>query len=178
MFKNNKGFTLVEVIVSIALLAIIITPVSMMIIHQTNTTRNNKYKSMVQQNAQMAMAAFRTKCIPASGIVTLTDASGNDISMNNTANVKFSKFTVENSFAGDKTTYLCTKDVDNTPVFVYSGGARIPDIDVTLSPIPDTASYDSCKGVKVSVTATALDSSTNKTYTETIENQFYFRNKK
>lgn len=173
MKKSNAGFTLVEVIVSIAILSIIITPIGFMLINQSKSTKDNQNITFVQQNAQLAMSSFRTKCIPASSVITIENESGLSVLSESTANVQFSKLVLKNIHTGESTTYEYNS---STHTLRYNGADIATGIKVLVSPLPDTSNYANCKGLKINIESSKSDAGTKKTHNLKLENQFYFRN--
>lgn len=173
MKQNTKGFTLVEVILCIALLMVVITPIGYMLINQTKSTKDNQAKSIVQQNAQSAMAAFRTKCLPASFVTSVEDSGGISAMSESTADLEFSKLTIKNKYTNEITTYKYDSSIKT---LTYNNSAVIDGLKIYLSPLPDTADYSNCKGLKVKIISEKPTPETGKTHKVELENQFYFRN--
>lgn len=173
MKNNNKGFTLVEVILCIALLAIVVLPISHMLTQQSKSSRTNRNDSTVQQQALNGMAAFRTKCIPASAVTELKDSSGLNSLNSDSAELEFSKLVIKNNYTTETTTYeydSSTKTLECNNSYVADG------VEVRISPLPAGTTYKTCKGLKVHMISSIDDTVIDKTHKVDIENQFYFRN--
>jgi len=173
MKNNNKGFTLVEVTVCIALLAIVITPIGLLINQQTKTAKAKKNDATVQQNVQLVMSAFRTKCIPASSVTSITDSGGSDAHDTDTENLAFSKLVINNVHTGETTTYEYDT---SSKTLMYNNTFVADNVEVLVSPLPEASTYANCKGIRVKVVSSLTDDSIKKSHSADIENQFYFRN--
>lgn len=173
MKQNAKGFTLVEVILCIALLTVVITPIGYMLTNQAKSTKDNQAKSIVQQNAQSAMAAFRTKCLPASFITVIEDAGGISAMSESTANLEFSKLVIKNKYTNETTTYKYDSSAHS---LTYNDSSVADGLKIYLTPLPDTSDYGNCKGLKVKIISEKNIAATGKTHKVELENQFYFRN--
>lgn len=58
--RNNKGFSLVDSIIAVAVLTILITPILYQVIHTLNTSRQAKERQYVLDNAQYVMTYFQS----------------------------------------------------------------------------------------------------------------------
>ncbi len=173
MSNNNKGYTLVEVVLCVALLAIVIAPIGFMLINQSKSAKDNSNKMAVSQNAQTVMATFRTKCLPASGVSELKTLGGSNALDDSTADLEFSKLKIFNKYKNEYTTYEYNP---STKTFTYNGADIADNVTVYLSPLPDSATYANCRGLKVKINSFNTDAGTGKTHNVDLENQFYFRN--
>lgn len=175
--KNSKGFTLVEVIVAVALMAIVIAPIGFMIISQSRSAKDNQDKVLVQQNTQIVMSAFRTYCIPASAVTEIRNSGGISEMSNSVSDLDFSVLKVKNNYTGEVTTYQYDSSTGTFSVKAPSGSeSSVSNVKLLISPLPDTADYATCKGLKISVSSEITNAGTGKTNNSALENQFYFRN--
>ncbi|MBF8982641.1 type II secretion system protein [Lutibacter sp. B2] len=60
LFKNKKGFTLIEIIVSIAILGIIIVPISSLFVTSVRMNKQSEEMMMASQKAQQIIEALRS----------------------------------------------------------------------------------------------------------------------
>ncbi|MCX7714959.1 MAG: prepilin-type N-terminal cleavage/methylation domain-containing protein [Clostridia bacterium] len=171
--KHDDGFTLVEVIVTISVLLIVIVPIGAFMLHNLKDSKIVYDQSEVQQNAQMVMATFREKCIPASGISVITSSSGVNSLNESTENLKFKSLTVVNSPTGETNTFEYD---ESAGTFKFNGASIAKGINIAVSPLPSGTTYKNCTGIKVKVTSSKNNTSIGKTQKVEIENQFYFRN--
>ena len=58
--RNNKGFSIVDSIIAVAVLTILITPILYQVIHTMNTSRQAKERQYVLDNAQYVMTFFQS----------------------------------------------------------------------------------------------------------------------
>jgi type II secretory pathway pseudopilin PulG len=58
--RNNKGFSLVDSIIAVAVLSLLITPILYQVIHTLNTSRQAKERQYVLDNAQYVMTYFQS----------------------------------------------------------------------------------------------------------------------
>jgi len=58
--RNNKGFSLIDSIIAVAVLSILITPILIQVVHTLNTSRQAKERQYVLDNAQYVMTYFQS----------------------------------------------------------------------------------------------------------------------
>lgn len=73
--KNKKGITLIEVIVSAAILSIIIVPISMMVNTSVKTNKNSESKQQATVIAQKLIEDLKINNKPVGGTIRLLDSS-------------------------------------------------------------------------------------------------------
>ena len=103
--KNNKGFSLIEVIVAVAVFAILIVPLTTQLISAININTRSTKKQYAIEKAEEIMESFKT-----------ADLSGSAISIpdgNSTGNYDFALTGTENktqSLPGSETVDYTIKD--------------------------------------------------------------------
>ena len=86
MIKSNKGLTLVELIVSLAILGIIIAPLSSFFVNTVKVNKDSENQMIANQLAQKYMEQLKF-----SDIIELTDEDEQEIKDNNYPNFKITK---------------------------------------------------------------------------------------
>lgn len=95
-YKKHNGFTLVEVIISFALFAILMTPIYSMII---STMNNNKNAAIKQTAALHGQEIFEE--IKSGNVVAVKNADGNIIGISKIGNISISSTTGKKTFDDD-----------------------------------------------------------------------------
>jgi len=57
--RNNKGFSLIELIIAVAVMALLITPIIVQLAHTLETSAQAKEKQYADENAEYVMEYFR-----------------------------------------------------------------------------------------------------------------------
>lgn len=192
--NNEKGFTLVEIIVIIAIMALLLIPIASLMISNSKGIISANQNTDLQEKALQIMSAFRTNCLYTSNVESLTL---NGISSEDTI------FTVDldNGFDQDSdgASFVMTvrKPTDAgyiRTVYTYDNSTnefsivddgksmlKVSDIIVSLQPIgkknTTQFTFREAYGVKVTVElARDLDRISQKITLKDLSNAFYFRN--
>lgn len=192
--NNEKGFTLVEIIVIIAIMALLLIPIASLMISNSKGIISANQNTDLQEKALQIMSAFRTNCLYTSNVESLTL---NGISSEDTI------FTVDldNGFDQDSdgASFVMTvrKPTDAgyiRTVYTYDNSTnefsivddgksmlKVSDIIVSLQPIgrknTTQFTFREAYGVKVTVElARDLDRISKKITLKDLSNAFYFRN--
>jgi type II secretory pathway pseudopilin PulG len=107
ILKYNKGFTLIETIVSLSLFFIVIATVSNILIHSFNTFYKVSVKQELLANATIAMEFISTRIITADEILLITHPNSNTVK----------ELHLERREVGRNGTIVL-----NTDIFTYSKG--------------------------------------------------------
>ncbi len=136
--KNQRGFTLVEIIISIAILGIIITPLSSLFVSSVNYNSKAKYKEIANHLAQKYME--KTMMMDKSEYITFG-------TQNATETVDGKSFNIQIDLSETVDTYILSKKNDS---------AVVPSYDATI----DSSSGDIADGdtldIEVVKTATNI----------------------
>lgn len=191
--RNNKGFTLVELTVSIALISVVMLAIGSMLI--SATVNNNKIynQSEVHQNSELAITAVRTTCMEASQVYSITDSSGSN-AMNDKGKIQLGEIVLNRAIIKDKSftpTYEKKYYKFDSAAHTFSEKNNASDsytviatnIDnIEILPLPydetnPTTTFKECTGIEVHFNS-AIDDKAIKKKSEIInlESQFYFRN--
>ena len=57
--KKNSGFSLIEVVIAVAILGLLITPILTQIVQTSNTSRKAKERQAAVENAEMSRISFK-----------------------------------------------------------------------------------------------------------------------
>ena len=137
IMKNNKGFTLIEVLVSIAIIGLVITALYNMNIAGFNFLAYNQDRVELQREARLISTNLETQIRKSSGI---------DNDMSDQDNLYFDngdRFYVQNNIlkfndSSSGTTRNITTDVISSHSFSYDGESVIFDFVLNL----DNSSYE------------------------------------
>ncbi|MCH5185335.1 MAG: prepilin-type N-terminal cleavage/methylation domain-containing protein [Oscillospiraceae bacterium] len=188
--RNNKGFTLIEVVLGIALTSIVLLAVGSMLVTAVVNNKDIANKSVVQQNSELALAELRTTCFDASQIMEIKDTSGHD-AINETGRIPLGEMVIRravingDNFAAPSEILTFYKFDDTAHTFgfkddVYSNYGLVSQyIDsIYIEPLPSdgTTTFKDCLGIEVSIKGLLKDTAIKKKSEVNVVTQIYFRN--
>lgn len=172
--KNQKGFTLVELIVVICILGFVLTSISGFLLANIKAFNTAEQQVEAQTQAQYALNGFIERCIGTKGITAITfDEFGVPYKNLNTVNLLKSDGSTIVQFDFADGTLSVTEGGTTTKLADYIETFEILPIAASVLEAPAASDYSdiSCRGVKVTVVAKMKES------TVTLTSEVYFRNK-
>jgi len=178
--KSSRGFTLIELIISIAITGMVITAVSSFMIYNIKSFHRSEDQFDVQYHAQSAMNQFVDKVIGTSGILDI-EFSDEDAIIGKDGEYSISWVKLDNSKnappPSDEAVIFFRHDKTKPAMFYGYKSLSLANTqfayyitDFRLKPLPDGTNFEDCRGIHISISAKKGQASI------TVENEIYFRN--
>lgn len=191
MKKNHqKGFTLIEVIVSIAIMTLILVPLCSIMITNSKSIINTNENNDLQEKALQIMSAFRTHCLYTRNVEKLTVGGTNrlsyifDSASNETTGGQSFELTVDKPSDTGVTRTVYSYSNAGTGIFTITDNGdtklTVEDVIVNIQPVTKKGlalSFDNAAGINVTVALSRNNTKSNsKIELKELGNSFYFRN--
>lgn len=193
MKLNNKGFTLVEVVLAVLLTSFIMLGIGSLFINSMTSNRHIQNQNTSQQYAEIILAELNTTCYDASQITEISDGSGD--SMNDTGEIDLHTMVISKTLTDDSLNML-PEDTAEKKYYMYDDLTRTfavkdsssgsystiaSNIDgVKVIPLPKDAdpptTFETCTGIEVIIQVKTIDEGINKDADINLSTQYYFRN--
>lgn len=189
--KNNKGFSLVELLVVLAIAAIVLTAISTFMIMNLKSFNLSRDEGELQSQGQRAMNQLMTSLIEAEKLIEIegfkeaADGSKSDTAINlqSTGMNYVSKLVLQNVNTPNNLFIFVhqhdnTVDENNKLLWevgnsMNAGSSSSSFIEaLKIEPLPQSTTYEACKGLRVQLT---LKKNGKRIQ---LENKVYFRNAK
>ena len=175
--KEKKGFTLVELLVTLGIMCIVMTAIFTFFIFNYNTYHKAEDRIEAQYNVQKVMGEFIDSIIAAEKIIAITDRQGNTINFFNNDFYKIGQIRFK---IGDK--YYIFKHEDDEirrgyttsqtdePASYMTIASSIAAFEITPVPYDVGTTYNDCKGLQIRFTGKK-----NNQFVE-VKNKIFLRN--
>jgi type II secretory pathway pseudopilin PulG len=190
MVKNEKGFTVVEIVLVMSLVSLLLVPIGSLFLSNIRSSISTSENSNLQDKAQQIMQAFRTDCLYASRISTCKINGTPSMDAGSTNGNSFVITLVHPTSTGEaEETYIYERDdANNTYVFTKKDGGvsgrtelTVDNVKVTVTPVVKRSEpneiFQNAAGINVEVSLSKeITSIKRKTQLLELSNAFYFRN--
>ncbi|KXG76786.1 prepilin-type N-terminal cleavage/methylation domain-containing protein [Thermotalea metallivorans] len=177
---DNKGYTLMELLLVLALVGIIMIPIGSFLIMHVKTFHQSNQQMEVQYQAQIAMNELINKAIEAKKIVAVYDKNNNNV-INSSQIHEISKIIFERngdklciehktSQEGDRALYYGTGNWNSGQYSTAYANVVYANYIESLKIKPTDGTYSSCRGIEIIIQSKKGNAEI------TIKNQIYFRN--
>lgn len=171
----KKGFTLIEVLITLALFMVMLSLVMPIFISNFKTLNKSDTKMSISEEAQKTIDAITEKAQSAEYITDVKDSIGNDVtSISNPTDI--SSFQIKSYYKDAYTTYnfslsngilSCEKVASETGTSIEVSKYVSS---ISISPVPYGTVFDNCKGLYITVNTSSGG------FYETLQSTVYFRN--
>lgn len=183
---NSKGFTLVEMIIAVAIIGVIFIPITNFYIYNLKYFNLSNQQIEAQRQAQFAINSMVENAMGTKGLIAMESSAGTAVNIDtSTGTVEIKSISFKSLDYGTVLTYSLDEynKLTLTTTVTDADGNTIEtttrDIAENISQIrvtPSNDSFSKCLGLKVEVTS-SLRANGTKDVKNTVENEFYFRNK-
>ncbi len=183
MIKNEKGFTVIELVLVMAISALLLIPIGSLLISNTRSIIFTTDKTDVQEKAMNVMASFRTNSTYAKAIKSLT-VNGYNWLYDNTipSDSSYQMSIVRPTLSSGDKEAIYEYDSDNK-TFKLDGDLIAEDVVVDIIPLFSSSTpisdrrFETAVGIMVDVSISRENTAINRTSTiNDLSNTFYFRN--